>query len=83
MKKVCFNMHKWSVRALVAIGALLGISACSHRVANPAEGVYGPPPGYVSPEINAIDDVYGPPVVRKDSVPQLPEKDQSKDDGIE
>lgn len=30
MKKVSFRVQKWSARAIVAIGALLGISACSH-----------------------------------------------------
>jgi hypothetical protein len=30
MKKVSFSVKKWSIRALVAIGALLGISACCH-----------------------------------------------------
>lgn len=30
MKKVGFNVQKWSIRAVVAIGALLGISACTH-----------------------------------------------------
>lgn len=30
MKKVSFNVQKWTVRVLVAVGALLGISACCH-----------------------------------------------------
>ena len=30
MKKISFNVKKWSIRALVAVGALLGISACCH-----------------------------------------------------
>ncbi len=30
MKKVSFSVHKWSIRVLVAAGALLGISACCH-----------------------------------------------------
>ena len=71
MKKVSFNMHKWGVRAVVALGAAMGLSSCSHRVGpNPAEGVYGPPPGYNPPRINVVEDVYGPPipVERIDSV---------------
>ena len=30
MKKVSFSVQKWSIRVLVAAGALLGISACCH-----------------------------------------------------
>ena len=30
MKKMSFNVQKWVVRVVVAIGALLGISACVH-----------------------------------------------------
>lgn len=30
MKKIGFNFQKWSIRAIVALGALLGISACYH-----------------------------------------------------
>lgn len=30
MKKVSFNVQKWGVRAMLAVGALLGLSACSH-----------------------------------------------------
>lgn len=30
MKKIGFNVQKWSIRAIVALGALLGISACCH-----------------------------------------------------
>ena len=30
MKKVSFRVQKWSIRVLVAAGALLGISACCH-----------------------------------------------------
>ncbi|MBR5638738.1 MAG: hypothetical protein IKW83_03135 [Muribaculaceae bacterium] len=30
MKKVSFNVQKWTVRVIVAVGALLGISACCH-----------------------------------------------------
>ena len=68
MKKVGFNIHKWTARSFVAIGTLIGISSCSHKVGpNPAEGVYGPPPGYNPPNINVIEDVYGPPVERIDS----------------
>lgn len=30
MKKVSFSVHKWGVRLMIAVGALLGISACCH-----------------------------------------------------
>lgn len=30
MKKVSFNVRKWTVRTVVAVGALLGVSACCH-----------------------------------------------------
>ena len=82
MKKVSFNVQKWGVRALVAVGALLGLSSCTHKFGpNPAEGVYGPPPGYNPPRINVVEDVYGPPVERIDSVKASdePELKQEKD----
>lgn len=69
MKKVSFNINKWSARVMVSLGALIGISSCSHKTSsNPAEGVYGPPQGYDSPRINVVEDVYGPPIERLDSV---------------
>lgn len=69
MKKIGFNMHKWMARSLVAIGALLGISSCAHKVVpGPTSGVYGPPPGYTPPKINVMEDVYGPPVESIDTI---------------
>lgn len=64
MKKVSFNIYKWTVRSLMAVGALLGIAACSKHFTspNPAEAVYGPPPGYYGISVQPIEDVYGPPV---------------------
>jgi len=82
MKKFNFNVHKWCVRTLVAIGALLGISSCTHKLGpNPAEGVYGPPPGYVPQRAKTIEDVYGPPVENIDSIRATnePELKQNKD----
>ena len=64
MKKVSFNIKKWSVRSMVAIGALLGLSACSSSGGSSSkslECVYGPPPD-VEKEIEQIEDVYGPPI---------------------
>lgn len=82
MKKFNYNVHKWCVRTLVAIGALLGISSCTHKLGpNPAEGVYGPPPGYVPQRAKAIEDVYGPPVENIDSIRATnePELKQNKE----
>lgn len=82
MKKLNFNVHKWGVRALVAIGAMLGISSCTHKVGpNPAEGVYGPPPGYSPHRVDVIEDVYGPPVEEIDSIraTDKPELKKNKD----
>ena len=64
MNKVSFAVKKWTARAAVALGALLGISACStiKNGPNPAAGVYGPPPNYSQNKVEAVEDVYGPPV---------------------
>ncbi len=35
-------MRKWTVRALVAAGATLGLASCCSNKPNPAIGVYGP-----------------------------------------
>ncbi|MBR5638739.1 MAG: hypothetical protein IKW83_03140 [Muribaculaceae bacterium] len=84
MKKMSFNVQKWGVRALVAIGALLGISSCSHKMdLKSVEGVYGPPPGYNPPNINVIEDVYGPPVERIDSVRATDELELNQDKDIQ
>ena len=87
MKKVSFSVHKWGVRALVAVGAAIGLTSCTHKIdPNIAAGVYGPPPGYRPQGINVVEDVYGPPVERIDSVNKIdepevlqPKKEQDKD----
>lgn len=63
MKKVSFNIKKWSVRSMVAIGAMLGLSACggNSSTTSSVEAVYGPPPE-MEKEIEQVEDVYGPPV---------------------
>ena len=65
MKKVSFNIKKWAVRLMVAIGAMLGLSACSSSGSSSSTSsvvhVYGPPPD-VEKEIEQVEDVYGPPV---------------------
>ncbi len=78
MKKVSLNVRKWGVRALVALGTAVGFSSCSHKVVgpNPAEGVYGPPPGYKPIKINVVEDVYGPPVESIDSVRAIDEPEK-------
>ncbi len=52
MKHRLFSLRKWTLRALLAAGAVLGLGACrtTHR-ANPAEAVYGPPPGYLQRKV--------------------------------
>ncbi|MBP5687112.1 MAG: hypothetical protein IK100_01635 [Muribaculaceae bacterium] len=74
MKKVRFNIQKWGVRALVGLGAALGLSSCSNRI-NPPEAAYGPPPGFNRPQnIEIIEDLYGPPAEKIDTLkPSEPE----------
>ena len=63
MRKITFNIKKWMVRTLMAVGSLVGITACTHPkigdIVHRGEKVYGPPPV----DINVVEDVYGPPVV--------------------
>ncbi len=72
MRKVSFHIKKWAVRLLVTAGALLGITSCcifkhlSGR--NPAEAVYGPPPDLKPQNVKVIEDVYGPPVERIETI---------------
>ena len=42
MQNKSFNIKKWSVRALIAIGAILGLSSCGGRIFSTPK-VYGPP----------------------------------------
>lgn len=62
MRKPAFIIKKWSVRAIVAIGAALGLSSCGGVFTTPK--VYGPPPR--GPEV--VEDVYGPPVTGDSAV---------------
>ena len=67
-KDVTFKIKKLAARALVGVGAALGLTACFHRPpVGPIETVYGPPPGNDTP-IEIIEDVYGPPVEFPDTV---------------
>ena len=70
MNKTYFHIKKWTARALVAIGTMLGFSTCgSSGCSSPYETVYGPPPEVVdSTEVEVVEDVYGPPVNGIDSV---------------
>ena len=45
MKKSTLIIRKWTARALVAVGALLGFLSCGRSNIDPssAAGVYGPP----------------------------------------
>ena len=67
MERFTFQMKKWVVRALMTVGAALGLSACIHpkTISEPVEAVYGPPPDI---DIEVIEDVYGPPIEELDSV---------------
>lgn len=64
MSNLYFRSKKWIVRALVAIGALLGLTSCHKTIYDPKsiEGVYGPPPGYYE-NVEPVKVVYGPPPV--------------------
>ena len=71
MKATIQEIKKLTVRLLMAVGALLGLTACPRVVQQ--EKVYGPPPP--SPEAQARDSiqvrklVYGPrPVFRRDTI---------------
>lgn len=70
MKKSTFIIRKWGVRAMVAVGAALGLSSCGHH---PGETVYGPPPSDDDSSIEVSAEVYGPPVEDIDdiSVPEV------------
>ena len=66
MNNVLFLVKKWTMRALMATGAMLGLSSCFHAKNGPSSGppecVYGPPPG-MGNRVEVIEDVYGPPPV--------------------
>lgn len=66
MQNKSFNIKKWSVRALIAIGAILGLSSCGGRIFSTPK-VYGPPPG-ANNDSEVVEDVYGPPIENLDSV---------------
>lgn len=69
MNKTFFHIKKWTARALVAIGTMLGFSTCgSGGCSSPYETVYGPPPEMEdSAEVEVVEDVYGPPIKDIDS----------------
>jgi hypothetical protein len=48
MSSLSLKFKKWTVRSLVAVSTLLGLSSCHKTVFDPKTvgGVYGPPPGY-------------------------------------
>ena len=59
MKDRFLTSKKLFARALLAVGAALGLTGCYNR---PYESVYGPPPD-VDTDVEVVEDVYGPPVV--------------------
>lgn len=67
MKTLNFRIKKWVARALMTIGAALGVTSCINNkpASGPMEAVYGPPPG--DPDIEVVEDVYGPPIESPDS----------------
>lgn len=66
MKTLNFRIKKWVARALMTIGAALGVTSCINNkpASGPIEAVYGPPPG---DDIEVVEDVYGPPIESPDS----------------
>jgi len=66
MKETFLCIQKYAVRAMMAVGALLGITSCL-QIINP-EKVYGPPPPMPDDSIQVVEDVYGPPVTEHDSI---------------
>lgn len=62
MKKVSFNIKKWTVRSMVAIGAMLGLSACSNNSSTNSTVVLYGPPSMLEDDMEQVEDVYGPPV---------------------
>ena len=64
MKKVVFRTKKMTVRALMALGAMLGIASCAHTKQSPGvvEDVYGPPQTVDSPYV--VPDTAALPPVR-------------------
>ena len=64
MNNLYFRSKKWAIRALMAAGALLGLSSCHKTIydTKAVEGVYGPPPGYYE-NVEPVKVVYGPPPV--------------------
>lgn len=84
MKNFVIQIKKVTVRALMALGALIGLTSCPsvlEKVYGPPETVYGPPPEVKQDSINPKPDstrikkpelVYGPPrVFRRDTVKVL------------
>ena len=65
MSNLYLQSKKWTVRALLAIGTLLGLTSCHKTIYDPKsiEGVYGPPPGYYD-NVEPVKTVYGPPPVK-------------------
>lgn len=68
-------MTKLTVRLLMAVGALIGLTSCPRNPQECVYGpppeadtigvqkvVYGPPPSYRQRSVDPIEDVYGPPV---------------------
>ena len=69
MNQTITQLKKYGIRALMAVGALLGLTSCPRT----QECVYGPPPGIDTLEgrdsIQVRKLVYGPrPVFRRDTV---------------
>lgn len=80
MKKVSFQIKKWTARVLMAVGAMLGLTGCFRK--GPIEAVYGPPPVIDTP-IEVIEDVYGPPSVEEpDTVPDTELAEPSPNQGV-
>lgn len=61
MKKSAFVIKKWAVRALVVVGAMIGISSCSDNSKKNSQSNESPESDKQS-DIEVVEDVYGPPI---------------------
>lgn len=66
MKKTTFIIKKWVVRSLVALGALIGVTACLHSCKkshnrDTTERLSSTSVSENS-DVGVVEDVYGPPI---------------------
>lgn len=61
MKKSAFVIKKWAVRALVVVGAMIGISSCGDNNKENSQSNESPKSDDSS-DIEIVENVYGPPI---------------------